>query len=675
MPKLISRKNSAAPTSQSDTAQPHLEFGRIPVMDIWPTVGGGSRPAKAVVGEHFPVRASVFREGYDSVAADVVLIDPSGNEVQRVRMTYLGGDLELHEADIVLHTEGLWHYRVDAYSDPISTWIRRASVKIPADVDVELEYQEGRIIFERVLAHADTDSTTILLTALATLENTSLSHEQRLSVLADPAVLAAFEANVIREMVSPYGPFAINVERVRALYGSWYEFFPRSEGAVQHPDGTWTSGTFKTAANRLPAVAAMGFDVLYLPPIHPVGDAHRKGRNNALVAGPNDPGSPWGIGAKEGGHDAVHPDLGTQEDFRDFVRQANALGIEIALDLALQASPDHPWVAQHPQWFTQRADGTIAYAENPPKKYQDIYPLNFDNDPEGIFKEVERVVRHWMNAGVRIFRVDNPHTKPVIFWERLIATINATDPDVIFLAEAFTNPTMMRCLGEAGFQQSYTYFTWTNTKEEFVKYLEELAGPASAYYRPNFFANTPDILPFNLQTGGKASFAIRAALAATLAPTWGIYTGYELFENSPFEPNSEEYFNSEKYEYVPRDWDNLYDQSLAPFITQLNTIRKQQPALQYLRNITFHTTESDSLLAFSKRHGDNVVLTIITLDPNQPAEGNLQLNMQALGLSWDDTFTVRDELSGEQWQWKENNYVKLDPAKACALILTVHRHG
>ena len=675
MPKLFSSKSSATPKSIPDSVSPNFAFGRIPVMDIWPTVGGGSRPAKAVVGEHFPVRASVFREGYDSVAADVVLINPQGREVQRVRMTYLGGDLELYAADVAIHEEGQWQFRIDAYSDPISTWIRRAGVKIPAGVDVELEYQEGRIIFERVIEDSDTESTTTLMTALATLENTALDHESRLSVLADPLVLAAFEKNVIREMVSPYGPFEVLVERHRALYGSWYEFFPRSEGAIQHDDGSWTSGTFKTAARRLPAVAAMGFDVLYLPPIHPVGTAHRKGRNNALVAGPHDPGSPWGIGATSGGHDAVHPDLGTQDDFKEFVQQANALGIEIALDLALQASPDHPWVAQHPQWFTHRADGTIAYAENPPKKYQDIYPLNFDNDPEGIFQEVERVVRHWMKAGVRIFRVDNPHTKPVAFWERLIAAINATDPDVIFLSEAFTNPTMMRCLGEAGFQQSYTYFTWTNTKAEFVKYLEELAGPASAYYRPNFFANTPDILPFNLQTGGKASFAIRATLAATLSPTWGIYTGYELFENSPFEPNSEEYYNSEKYEYVPRDWDALYEQSLAPYITKLNTIRKQQPALQYLRNITFHSTESDSMLVFSKRHGENVVIVVITLNPEQAVDGNIQLNLPALGLSWGDTFTVRDELSGEQWQWQENNYLKIDPTRASAHILTVHRHG
>ena len=675
MPKLISRKNSLPTATKSEPSYgPSFEFGRIPVLDIWPTVGGGARPAKAVVGEFFPVRASVFREGYDSVAADVVLIDPKGNEAERIRMANFGGDAELHEANVVLNQEGLWHYRIDAYSDPISTWIRRAGVKIPAGVDVDLEYQEGRIIFERVLEMADRDSGSVLRSALEVLLDSTLSHESRLAVLTDPEVLSAFTKNVIREMVSPYGPFPVNVERHRALYGSWYEFFPRSEGAIAHPDGSWTSGTFKSAALRLPAVAAMGFDVLYLPPIHPVGHAHRKGRNNALVAGPHDPGSPWGIGAQAGGHDAVHPDLGTQEDFRDFVKQANALGIEIALDLALQASPDHPWVAQHPEWFTKRADGTIAYAENPPKKYQDIYPLNFDNDPEGIFAEVERVVRHWTNSGVRIFRVDNPHTKPVAFWERLIATINATDPDVIFLAEAFTNPTMMRCLGEAGFQQSYTYFTWTNSKAEFVKYLQELAGPASAYYRPNFFANTPDILPFNLQTGGKASFAIRATLAATLSPTWGIYTGYELYENSPFEPNSEEYFNSEKYEYVPRDWDNLYEQSLAPFITQLNAIRKAQPALQYLRNITFHTTESDSILAFSKKHGSNVVLTIITLDPTNVVEGNLHLDLPALGLSWGDTLTVRDELSGERWQWQENTHIKLDPERACALILTVEQH-
>ena len=347
------------------------------------------------------------------------------------------------------------------------------------------------------------------------------------------------------------------VERLRALYGSWYEFFPRSEGVQFDPMGRREpiSGTLRTAARRLEAIADMGFDVVYLPPVHPIGTTFRKGRNNTLEARPGDPGSPWAIGSPEGGHDAIHPDLGTFADFDAFVARARELGMEVAIDLALKASPDHPWVKEHPEWFTTRADGTIAYAENPPKKYQDIYPFNFDNDPEGIYAEFERIVRLWMGHGVRIFRVDNPHTKPVRFWERLLADIRQTDPDVLFLAEAFTRPAMMATLAKVGFHQSYTYFTWRTTKDELTEYLTELSGPAAAYMRPNFFANTPDILHEYLQHGGPAAFKIRAVLAAMLSPTWGIYSGYELCENTPLRPGSEEYLDSEKYQYRPRDWD------------------------------------------------------------------------------------------------------------------------
>jgi starch synthase (maltosyl-transferring) len=417
----------------------------------------------------------------------------------------------------------------------------------------------------------------------------------------------------------------------------------------------------------------MGFDVLYLPPIHPVGLAFRKGPNNTLTPGPNDPGSPWAVGSPEGGHDAIHPDLGTIADFKEFVKTANKLGIEIALDLALQASPDHPWVTAHSEWFTSRADGTIAYAENPPKKYQDIYPINFDNDAEGIYQEVLRVVRHWIKQGVLIFRVDNPHTKPVYFWERLIGEVNQTEPNVIFLAEAFTRPAMMRALGEVGFQQSYTYFTWRNSKEEITEYLRELAGPASAYMRPNFFVNTPDILPEYLQRGGPNAFAIRAALAATLSPTWGIYAGFELYENEPTQPGSEEYLDSEKYEYKARDWDSAAKagKTLAPFITKLNTIRRSHVALQQLRNITFHKTDDDSVICYSKQEGGDIVLVVVTLDPSRTIRTTIHLDMPALNANWHEKVTLTDELSGRTWAWHEHNDIELNPNTACALIMSV----
>ncbi|MCL6739259.1 alpha-amylase family glycosyl hydrolase, partial [Streptomyces neyagawaensis] len=365
-----------------------------------------------------------------------------------------------------------------------------------------------------------------------------------------PEVDEVLARHPLRELVTSSDPLPLLVERERALFGSWYEFFPRSEGTAEQPHGT-----FRTAARRLPAIAAMGFDVVYLPPIHPIGTTHRKGRNNTLSPTPDDVGVPWAIGSPEGGHDAVHPDLGTLDDFDHFVAETRALGMEVALDFALQCSPDHPWVDKHPEWFHHRPDGTVAYAENPPKKYQDIYPIAFDADMPGLIAETCRILRHWMDHGVRIFRVDNPHTKPVVFWEQVIADINRTDPDVIFLAEAFTRPAMMHTLAATGFQQSYTYFTWRTTKQELTEYATELAGDAASYMRPNFFVNTPDILHAFLQHGGRPAFELRAVLAATLSPTWGVYAGYELCENTPLKPGSEEYLDSEKYQLRPRDWE------------------------------------------------------------------------------------------------------------------------
>ena len=458
--------------------------------------------------------------------------------------------------------------------------------------------------------------------------------------------------------------FALGVEGERALIGSWYEFFPRSEGAIKNPDGTITSGTFKTASKSLARVAEMGFDVLYLPPISPIGLSFRKGKNNSTTCEPGDPGVPWGIGSADGGHDAVNPELGTFEDFKEFVQAAKKLNIDVALDLALQCSPDHPWVKTHEEWFTKRADGTIAYAENPPKKYQDIYPINFDNDYQGLLAEVLRIVRHWISTGVTIFRVDNPHTKPVHFWQELIGTINAERPDIVFLAEAFTRPAMMHSLGKAGFQQSYTYFTWRTSKEELTSYGTEVAMETSAFFRPNFWVNTPDILPFHLQSGNPAVFALRAVLASTMTPSWGMYAGYELFEHIPVKDGSEEYRDSEKYEIRVRDWEKATKNglTLAPFIKSLNAIRKANPALQRLRNLEFHHTDSDQLIAYSKREGSNLILVIVNLDPTRAQETTVHWNLHALGIT-DEVFKVDDLLSGESYEWSTHTFVRLDPTR------------
>ena len=468
--------------------------------------------------------------------------------------------------------------------------------------------------------------------------------------------------------------YPIHVECERALVGSWYEFFPRSEGAVKNPDGSITSGTFKTAAHRIPAVAEMGFDVLYIPPIHPIGHSHRKGKNNSLTASPTDPGVPWGIGNADGGHDAINPELGTMKDFEDFLKVARKNKIDVALDLALQCSPDHPWVTSHPEWFTKRDDGTIAYAENPPKKYQDIYPINFDNDYPGLFAEILRIVTFWIDKGVSIFRVDNPHTKPVHFWQELIAAVNKKYPEVVFLSEAFTNPPMMHSLGKAGFQQSYTYFTWRVTKHELEEYGREVAHATSAFFRPNFWVNTPDILPFHLQSGNPAVFALRAVLAATMVPSWGMYAGYELYEHIPIAEGKEEYRDSEKYEIKVRDWSGAAKKglTLAPFITQLNKIRRENIALQRLRNIHFHSTDSDQIIAYSKREGDNLLLIVVNLDGFHAHETTVHWDMWTLGIEGDD-FQVTDLIDNSIYNWSRDTFVRLDPARPHGKVAHIAR--
>lgn len=417
----------------------------------------------------------------------------------------------------------------------------------------------------------------------------------------------------------------------------------------------------------------MGFDVVYLPPVHPIGTTHRKGPNNSLSAHAHDVGVPWAIGSADGGHDALHPDLGTLTDFDHFVTAARSLRMEVALDFALQCSPDHPWVKEHPEWFHHRADGSVAYAENPPKKYQDIYPIAFDRDMPGLVAETLRVLRFWMDRGVRIFRVDNPHTKPVVFWEQVIADINGTDPDVVFLAEAFTRPAMMHTLAAIGFQQSYTYFTWRNTKDELTEYLTELSGDASAYMRPNFFVNTPDILHAYLQEGGRPAFEVRAVLAATMSPSWGMYAGYELCENEPLREGSEEYLDSEKYQLKPRDWESAEraGTTISPLITKLNRIRRRHPALQQLRDLHFHQADNDAVIAYSKRSGQDTVIVVANLDPHHTQEATVSLDMPRLGLDWHESAPVRDELTGETYNWGRTNYVRLEPGRTPAHIFVL----
>ncbi len=640
------------------------------MTQVSPVLECGAFPAKAVVGELVPIRAKVFREGHDAVNASVVLTSPSG-KTSRVDMTPLEPrGLDPWEAWVRLDEPGLWTFRVEGWSDPWGTWLHNAEIKLPAEIDLPLVCMEGKALFERTAIAAEAADQPVvasILRSTAALLIPERPGTELSEVAQQVGVRRAMEALGPREMVSPSPDFEIYVDRQRALFSSWYEFFPRSQGAHEDESGQWVSGTFDTCHERLEQVAAMGFDVIYFPPIHPIGSAFKKGKNNSLTPGPDDPGSPWAIGSPEGGHDAIHPDLGDWDSFDRLVAKATELGVEIALDFALQASPDHPWVSENPQWFTTRLDGTIAYAENPPKKYQDIYPINFDNDPEGIFAEVLRILRLWMSHGVRIFRVDNPHTKPVNFWHRLMGEIRRTDPDVLFLAEAFTKPEMMRTLGKVGYHQSYTYFTWRNTKAELGEYMTELSQETDAFYRPNFFVNTPDINPAFLQSGNPAAFTIRAVLAATLSPSWGVYSGFELMEHLPLRPGGEEYLDSEKYEYRPRDYQA--EPNLNVLLGTLNSIRRRHPALQQLRQFELLPNPNDEVFSFVKRDGTDRVIVICSLNPHGPVETQVELPPAAIGVPT-SSLRVRDELTGAKFTWSQQNYVRLTPAQP-AHILTV----
>jgi len=637
--------------------------GRITITELSPTVSCGRYSARAVAGEVVPISATVFREGHDAVGCNVTVTRPDGGPTPFLRMRPGAPGTDRWSADLLTDVEGAWSFTVEAWGDPVGTWWHDGPLKVEAGVDVEVMLEEGARLFERAAKGVAAARRTTVAAVAGRLRDTSTPVRQRLAAGTDPALVELLRDLPVRELLTEGESRTIWVDRERALYGAWYELFPRSEGATLDPP---RSGTFRTAMQRLPAVADMGFDVVYLPPVHPIGRVNRKGPNNSLTPGPDDPGSPWAIGSAEGGHDAVHPDLGTIEDFDAFVDRTQELGMELALDLALQCAPDHPWAGEHPEWFTTRVDGTIAYAENPPKRYQDIYPVNFDNDPKGLYAEVLRVVRYWTGHGVRIFRVDNPHTKPLEFWEWLIAEVKTTEPDVLFLAEAFTRPAMMHELAKIGFTQSYTYFTWRTGKDELQEYALELADSAH-YMRPNFFVNTPDILHASLQYGGPPVFKVRAVLAALLSPSWGVYAGFELYEHVAVRPGSEEYLDSEKYQIRSRDWSQP---SLAGYLTMLNRVRREHPATHRLTNIVFHTVDNPDVLAWSKRTGTDIVLVVVNLDPHGAREATVHLDLPSLGLGWGDTIDVHDQVSGETYRWGASSYVRLDPFLEPAHVLT-----
>ena len=660
-------------TSRNPLTLPAATVSRFPIEGVWPVLGGGTRPAKAVVGERFPVRATAVREGHDALGVEVVTFDTLGTELFRVRMHEIAPKTDRYEAWLRFDDEGLYFFRIESWDAPLETWLHRAELKIPAGVEADLECIEGANLLQRLAAITDDASRNVIESAAAALRDTSRYAIDRFDAVATAELRNIIATHPLRELQNFTLVYPVRVARKRALFGSWYEFFPRSEGS---DPATGTSGTFATAAERLPAIASMGFDIVYLPPIHPIGFRFRKGHDGSDTVDPLDPGSPWAIGSPAGGHDSIHPDLGTLDDFRDFVAKANALGLEVALDFALQASPDHPWVTEHPEWFKQRSDGSIATAENPPKLYKDIYPIYFDTDPAGIVAETLRLLRFWIAQGVTVFRVDNPHTKPTWFWERVLGEIHAERPDIIFLAEAFTRIATLKLLGEVGFDQSYTYFTWKNSAYDLREFGTDIAGELAPSIRPNLFVNTPDILTEYLQTGGPAAFAIRATLAATMGATWGVYSGFELYEGQAQKPGSEEYLHSEKFALRPREWASQAEgASLATFITALNQIRRDHPALQNQRSLRFHAVDNDNVVVYSKQEGDDRVVVVCIVDPHVAQETWFHLDLSSLGFAPGTKLEATDLLSGRVWQWEHDVWVYLDPRFDVAHIVSIRERA
>jgi starch synthase (maltosyl-transferring) len=626
-------------------------LGRITIDAVRPTTPSGEFPAKAVVGEQVAVSADIFRDGHDLLAARVRWRRVGKSKWRSAPLRSLVNDR--WEGTMTPTELGRHEFVIEAWRDRFATWRHDVEIKAAAGDDVEIELEEGARILEALAPGVGARPRKRVLAAVAALRRSSCTLQVRLNAGLDDGV-ADLVAGVPDADVTTVAR-QLWVDRPLAAHGAWYELFPRSEGG------------FAGAAKRLPAIAEMGFDVVYLPPIHPIGVTDRKGPNNTLDPGPDDPGSPWAIGSAEGGHTAVAPELGTLDDFRRFCTDAADLGLEVALDYALQCSPDHPWVAEHPEWFWQRPDGSIRFAENPPKKYQDIYPINFwperDADRQALWRACRDVLRYWIDQGVRIFRVDNPHTKPMAFWAWVIDRIRRDAPDVIFLSEAFTRPKVMAKLAEVGFSQSYTYFTWRTEPWELRAYVEELAhGPTADYMRPNFWPNTPDILAGPLRNGPPAAFLVRYVLAATLVASHGLYSGYELFENAPAGDTNEEYLDSEKYEVRRRDWGR--DDSMAPFVAAVNGIRRRHSAFRWLRNVRFHGSSNERFLVWTRGHlaeGD-LVLVVVNLDPHAAQETVLDLDLGAVGLPWQGPFEATDELTGTTYMWDGNHpYVRLDP--------------
>jgi starch synthase (maltosyl-transferring) len=626
-------------------------LGRITIDAVRPATPSGEFPAKAVVDEQITVSADIFRDGHDLLRARVRWRCLGRGKWRTAPMLDVGNDR--WEGSVTRAAAAPHDVVIEAWRDRFATWRHDVEIKAAAGDDVEIELEEGARILEALSAGVGARQRRRVLDAVAGLRRTSCSLHVRLNAGLDDRVAGLVAEVPDADVTERHVP--LWVDRPRALYGAWYELFPRSEGGLAG------------ATKRLRAVADMGFDVVYLPPIHPIGVTERKGPDNTLGAGPDDPGSPWAIGSHEGGHTAIAPELGTLDDFRAFCAEAADVGLEVALDYALQCSPDHPWVHDHPEWFWRRPDGSVRYAENPPKKYQDIYPINFwperEADRKALWAACRDVLRYWIDHGIRIFRVDNPHTKPMAFWAWLIERIQRDHPDVIFLSEAFTRPKVMAKLAEVGFTQSYTYFTWRNEAWELRDYVNELAyGPAADYMRPSFWTNTPDILSGPLRHGPPAAFRLRFVLAATLVPSYGMYSGYELYENEPASDANEEYLHSEKYEIRRRDWGR--DDSLAPFIARVNDIRRRHPAFRWLKNVRFHGTSNDRFLVWSKGRLDDgdLVLVVVNLDPHGAQESILDLDLGAMGLPWQGPYSATDELTGETYTWDgPGPYVRLDP--------------
>ena len=647
---------------------------RVVVEALHPQVDCGRFPIKRVSGDEVVVTADVHADGHDTLAAALLWRRDGGAAWREAPMAPLGNDR--WRARFTVDAIGLYEYTVEGWIDHFTTWREELSKKFDAGEDVSSELVEGAALVRAAIgrqgggsAHRDADDQS-LQDAAAAIEDQDAPQSTRVAASLSAGLGSLMSRRPDRSRATRLEPaLRVVVDRERAEFGAWYELFPRSAG----PDRA-RSATFDEAAALLPYIASMGFDVLYLPPIHPIGRSFRKGRNNALVPAPDDPGSPWAIGSEEGGHTSVEPGLGTMADFERFVESARSHGLEIALDLAYQASPDHPYVRERPEWFRRRPDGTIKYAENPPKKYQDIYPFNFESDAwQSLWIELKRVIEHWIGHGVKIFRVDNPHTKPYRFWQWALADLRRRYPEAIYLSEAFTRPRVMRYLAKSGFSQSYTYFTWRNTKQELSEYFTELTRTGvREYLRPNLFANTPDILHAYLQRGGRPAFQVRLVLAATLGASYGIYSGFELAENVPARPGSEEYLDSEKYQIKLRDFDAR--DSLSGLIAKVNAIRHAHPALQRNRGLRFHDTDNAELICYSKRSvdGTDVLLVVVNLDPFHMQHGFVRLPLAAWGLAPDSAVEVVDLLTGERYHWRgDSNYVRLDPGTRPAHILHV----